>query len=1468
MGIAIVKKNRNSGHQVILMLCITIIFTFKTSGQQTDIFFQYFTTDQGLSQNLVDCILKDDQGFIWFGTWNGLNRFDGYQFEVYKYNQQDSNSISSNFIYSIAQDHFGNLWVGTGMGLNVYIYEENRFVRCHQLSAGNKTNQTINNLYTDHFGNIWIAWDNGISIISPIDNLGNFKDISESFNNGLFEKLSVTSFYEKDGEQMFIGSNSGLFQLDYSNLSNKRVDLFETPENSGFPIMSLHIEENNLWIGFEGRGAIKYHLENKTIKSYSTNPEDKNSLVHNTVKAIASDSKGSLILGTLGGLSIYNPLEDNFVNYTSDPDKKYSLNNNFVNSILADSDGYVWVGTEKGGVSKYNIYRKKFQSLGFEIGENKKLSHNTINSIYDDGRYIWIGTAGGGLDRYDKKMEALKVYRFKSNDPSSLSSDFVTSIYRDRRGNMWIGTWGGGIHKLQLKDQEKGNFIGFQNNLEDSTSLINNFISSVTEGPYGNIWIATLGGLDVYNPDTEKFAHIQLPENIKPIDEVGCLLYDNNGNLWAGTEHGLYIFMPTKNGVVDQANPKVLYLTADPQNNSSLSGNYIISLFQDYQKNIWIGTYGNGFNRCEFKPGEKPVFKRYTENNGLSNNVVYGMLDDAHGNLWLSTENGLSRFNIITEKFKNYYQSDGLLSNQFYWSASHKNNQGTMYFGGMKGLNMFHPDSIHDNQFYPNPAFTGLKIYSQQVEVGKSYDGVKVLDKVISASKKIELSHRTKEFTIEFSALHYDQPEKNKYQYKLENFDKGWNTVSSSKRYATYSNLDGGDYTFYLRASNNDDLWKPEPIKLEITIIPPWWKTWWFRIAIIVLVTGATLTYIRIRIYNLKVQKLRLEKKVVERTAKIEEQKEELQSLADSLLDANIQLEEQKTFVESQNEEILEQRDKLLEMNKKVQAANQQRINFFTNISHEFRTPLTLILSPLEQLVNSKDVAYELKQKFQIMYKNARRLFNLINQLMELRKVETGKLDLKASKDDFVKFVTAISQSFHELSLKRNLNFLVDAVPEKLDMYFDHEKLENIVYNLLSNAFKYTPENGTVNLQITKKQRQRKDYSDFVAVVDRGAYKEANYNDFVEISVTDTGIGVEQSLITEIFKMFYRSPSIEGTHVHGTGIGLSLVKELVKAHRGLLFVKSQKNKGSVFCALFPTDEKYLLPEEMVEDNESLAIDIKKSKPSIKKGNEGSTSGKLIDLTKQHLPQILIVEDNHDLRTYLANELSESFKILEAVNGREGLEMANLHSPDLIISDIMMPEIDGFELCTKIKSTINTSHIPVVLLTAKTGIDDRITGYNTGADEYIAKPFNIEVLKSRVQNILKNKEEYRKLFVERSFAEPKKITSNHVDEQFIKEAIKTVENNYHSPDFSVEKFASLMNMSRSLLHKKLVAIVGNSPIDFITSIRMKKAVSLLLNSGININEVAYKVGFNDPKYFSRCFKRQMGKTPSEFLKEHQ
>ena len=1456
-----------------------------TTAQKSVLRFQHYTADQGLSQNMVDCILEDSKGFMWFGTWNGLNRFDGYTFTIFKQNPDERKSLSNNFIYSMCEDKSGNLWIGTANGLNVYLYEKDRFVVFRHMPENERSiiSNNINAIISDKNGNIWIGTDKGadkLSVSGQSDIIEKIQHYPSGNQSGSLSGANVLSIYEDPEGRIWMGTDNGLNLLDEQHIAfmhylNNPQDPNTLPENT---INAIYRESSGtLWIG-TNNGLSSMDVSSGRFTNYSNDPADPKSLLHNTVMSITEDRTGRLIIGTLGGLSIYDKGHDNFDNYRHNLNASYGLNNDFINCLYSDKNGNIWIGTERGGINIYNIYQKNFEFLEHVPGNKNSLSHSTVNSIWEDDHYIWIGTAGGGLNRYDKKSETFEHYYFRSGDPNSLASDFITSIHGDREGNLWIGSWGGGLDKLTPENKAKGRFIHYNQSPGDSMSLINDFVSSIIEDQRGYLWIGTLGGLNKYNPSTNRFEHFTGTFYNKAVDQVGCLQFDRQKNLWVGTIQGLFKIPAQRDGEIDPRSDEMIYYVNVPEDSNSISGNYVISICMDKQNNLWFGTYGNGINKLvvDSDDSKSVKFVNYTEKDGLSNNVVYGILEDNTGNLWLSTDNGLSRFDPVHEIFRNYYTSDGLQSNQFYWAACYKNSQGKLYYGSMNGLNAFYPDKINVTKSYPGTIITDFKVFNQSVEVGETYYRRVLLESSITSSKKIVLSYRSREFSIEFSALDFDQPEKVRYAYKMDGFDEHWTYVSANRRFANYTNLKGGDYTFMVKATNKDGLTDALPYQLQIKIIPPFWATWGFRIAMIVLLISSIIIYNRYRVYTLKLQKKKLEQLVKERTAKIEEQTKELKTQAKNLLETNLQLEKrqeqiegQKNQLEIQNTEILEQRDKLIELNKKVQQINQQQLKFFTHISHEFRTPLTLISAPIEQMIQEVNGKTYLKNKLQLVYKNTQRMLHLINQLMEIRKVETGKIELRASKGDIVKFVNNIAQSFKTLAVQKDIRYRISAMPDLIEIYFDNDKVENIIYNLLSNAFKYTAGKGNIDVTLSV-CKGYPDHSEVIPIIDKHHYKHLDIKEYVEIKVSDTGPGIDHNHVKDIFRRFYRVHNPLNYALKGTGIGLFLVKELVKAHKGLLFVETSEKGGSSFSVLLPTSANHLSMDEIIDKNhadenlqKNVHVQILSDQSENATQNPENNNG-LVSAEQNGNALVLIIDDDLELLSIMRDYLGRNFRIIQATNGVEGLEMARKHQPNLIISDIMMPEMDGLELCNQIKNSIHTSHIPVILLTARSEVDDFIEGLESGADDYIPKPFNIKILEAKSKSLIENRSRLRKLFVQSLVPIPKEVTTTHVDEQFLQRTIKIVEKNINNPEFGVQKLAAEMCVSRSLLHKKLTAIVELSANDFITSMRLKKSALLLLQGNLNISEIAFEVGFNDPKYFSRCFKKHFGLSPSEYI----
>jgi ligand-binding sensor domain-containing protein/signal transduction histidine kinase/CheY-like chemotaxis protein/AraC-like DNA-binding protein len=1423
----------------ICIVALNILCLAYSYAQNINLRFQHYTSDNGLSQNTVDCILKDSHGFMWFGTWNGLNRFDGYSFVVYK-SENLPNSLSNNFIYAICEDKNGNLWVGTKNGLNKFDYSRNKFTRYffEKDNPNSLPDNTILSLTCDCNGLIWIGTSNGLCTINIDNEDHDLIQISRITKVAKVELHScqVNSILQDKKRNYWIGTSNGLVKIDSTrNKSERFLNNPVYPNSISYNLINVVFEDryNNIWVGTQF-GLNKLNPKTRVIERYYNNPDNPRSLYHFVINDIKEDCNGNLLIATLGGLNKYNTKTDDFDKFPFNQNDDYSLNNEFINSLLADDQGNVWIGTDKGGVNKYSIYQKQFGYMVHEPASSNCLSNSTINSIYDETNILWVGTAGGGLNQYDKRTGRFTCYMSNSHNSSGINNNFITTVLRDKKQNLWIGTWGGGLNKM-LSPSGKGIFKKYLNS-SNPNSICDVYVSSIWEDESGFLAVGNLGGLDLFYPQNEKFVHIANNVHWKnKIAEVGCILKDRKGNYWIGTRIGLFRIPAhlIDKTLCDTDIERFLNIPGDP---SSIPGNYVISLYEDKTGNIWVGTYGNGICKIELSGNGKPVFKSYNEKDGLANNVVYAILEDNQHNLWLSTDNGLSRFDWQHNSFKNFYVIDGLQGNQFYWSAACEGADGRMYFGGVKGLNYFHPDAIMDYPFHPKVVLSDLKIFNTSVNIGKWNNKKAILDKAISETQRIKLSYKENVFSLEFSSLDYFLPEKIEYAYKMEGVDNDWVIVPSSRRFASYTNLKGGEYTFLVKARNSDGLWSENPTKLQITILPPFYETGWFRVLAFVIITVSVVAYFQYRTKKLKSRKKILEEMVADRTQQIEEQKEQL---------------------ELQNKEISVQRDKLIELNKRVQIANQLKLRFFTNISHEFRTPLTLILGPIEKLIKSWNGDEASRQTLLLINRNAQRLLHLINQLMEFRKIETGKQDLKVSKGAMNHFIENIYQSFEPLSKQRNVDYKFLSEPITEETWFDHDKLENVMFNLLSNAFKYTPEQGKITVSLNIKPKTAVNIEK----------NERNSNKLIEIRVSDTGIGIDKEHLNNVFKQFYRINTPDNLKVKGSGIGLSLTKELIKAHHGTIYVESELGKGATFIIHIPYQKESFSGNEIIETtlenrkNYDAQIEVLSEELSTV-SSENISDAEMNEISNK--PVILIVEDNYDLRTFMAAGLQDEYVVHEAENGRLGLELAKTNSPDMVISDIMMPEMDGLELCTHLKENIHTSHIPVVLLTARSTVDNWIEGFETGADDYIAKPFHFDIFKARIKNILETRRNLRKLFSQNFNIPPAEITTSHTDEVFLKKVINVVEEHFTDPDFGVEMLIDKMAVSRSLLHKKLTALIDQTAGDFITSMRLNKSIDLLKAQKGNISEIAYQVGFNDPKYFSRIFKKHFGVTPTDYL----
>lgn len=1372
------------------ILGLLLFFSMLAYSQNQDFRFAHLTTDNGLSQSNITCILQDRKGFMWFGTFNGLNRYDGYEFEVFHYRPNDSQSLSHNYISMLFEDHNGYLWVGTSDGLNRYNRQMHSFKSYkHQDNNPNSiSDNQIETIFEDSKGRLWIGTRNGglalfhpenESFIHYFHDENDKKSLSSNFIRVLFE--------DSDGNLWIAHGNGAI------DILNESLNEFEHLSIHGKKLTDSRISaivespNKNIWIATQGNGLYRLKRENgklNQIAYYSTASRNGYRISSNIILCLMIDRQNKLWIGTEdSGINILD-LETNTFQYCKhDPFNQSSLNHNSIWSIYEDRAGTIWIGTYAYGINLLTGRNSYFQHYQHHPGNNNCLSHDMVNSFVEDkDNHLWVATDGGGLNFFERKNNRFIHF---NRENSNIGTDVIVSLFEDTRGRLWIGTWADGLYQFDKKTKK---FIQYN---KEKDGLASNRILNISEDKDGGLWLCTFwGGLTYFNIDNQMTAVYDKNNSGLSDNDVRVLIQDFDGNLWIGTDVGLDFFnLPAKT---------FINYKHDEQNESSLSKGFVHSIIQASDSTIWIGTT-DGLNKLDRKAQK---FSHYNTENGLPNNEIKCIIESEGGILWLSTNKGISRFDIKSGVFKNYDVSDGLQGNEFNARSGIKTIRGEIIFGGNSGFNVFMPDDLDENTFIPPVIITDFKIFNNPVPIGEEKSP---LQKNISETSKIRLSYRDAVFSFEFVALNYISSEKNQYAYLMQGFEHNWNYVRST-RTATYTNLDPGEYIFKVKAANNDGLWNEEGVAIKIIIDPPLWKTWWayliqalLGIAVISFVLNYFISRQRLR-NALKLEHLELEK---------------------------------------------------------MYELDQMKTQFFSNISHEFHSPMTLILSPLEKLITSQVTDDRIKNSLILIQRNAQRLQRMTNQLKDLQKLETDDLQLSLSRGDIIRYIREIVLSFQDYALDHRIHFNFKAEPEVVIAWFDADKLDKIIYNLLSNAFKFTPDQGEITVAVSiiasdrmAKSEQRKD-------------RAARY---VELSVQDSGIGIPDDKIEHIFQRYFHLEDYQGQHYDGSGVGLAFVYELIKLYHGEIVVNSVEGQGAKFTVQIPLDEQYLEENQLVGEFNITPIDMATSQDLAGMDSDDSDDSQTLnpEVAVKDIAVILIVEDDQDVRDYIQSSLESKYRIFCAENGLEGFKRALKIIPDLIISDVKMPEMSGIELCNQLKADEKTSHIPIILLTAYSSRESKIEGLIKGADAYLTKPFSIDVLEAQVTNLLESRRKLREKFSRELLLGPKKIVITDIDEKFLQRVMEMIEKHISDEKFNAEILSKKIGMSRMQLYRKLRGLTDQTVHEFIRTIRLKRAAQLFEEKRMTITEVAFEVGFNDLTYFARCFRKQYQKSPSEYV----
>lgn len=1315
-------------------------------------YFRSISVDKGLSQSTVFAIVQDTLGFMWMATQDGLNRYDGETFTVYRPSKGDKKSIQSNYIRSIYLDHKGLLWVGGNQGVSRYDYASNNF---QNYKLPRKPGEWyISSVIQDADKLIWASSSAG-ELFCLDQNTEQFKQVN--FDASAYGIKSVRHLALLKNT-LLVGTDVGLFKM---NMKSRKLTSFNL--GSAKPINEVFIDDQVLWVGTEGNGLIKYKLTTGDWQNYRHQVTTVNgSLADNDVRGISKDAQGNLWLGTFRGLSILDPKTGIFQNYYHQASIPYTLSQNSVRFVYRDKQMGMWMGTFYGGINYYHQNDIKFNLLNQNTGR-LSLNDQVVNLIKEDSKdNFWIGTNDKGLNYWDRKAGTIRYYTYKESDPNSLSSNNIKSIAFDQSGKLLVGTHNAGLNYL---DPATGKSKVFRHVASDPKSITGDMVYALLKDHQNRIWVGTRTGLDQFNIADQSFSHIYIDKAGKRLtsDELTYLLEDSKKRIWIGTTNGVNLFYPEN-------------LLFDPFPGATLSNDVVSCIAEDHKKRIWVGTR-DGLNLFDENTRS---FVTFNTRKDFLTGTIYGIQPDDDGYLWISTNKGLVKFDPDTRKIQMFDNKDGLQNNQFNLYAFCKANDGMMLFGGINGISYFYPKTLDQAPLKLKVTFTGLEVFNKTVVPD---DGYGILDQHIDQAAKLTFGHEFKQFSIFFNAFNYISPNRTKYQYKLEGFDADWQLTDNVPK-ASYTNLQPGKYVFHVKAIG--PLGESSATKsLEIVVLPPWWNSNWFYLLVCLLGAGAG--YIIYRVVSERIRTLH--------QLKLERMERE-----------------------------------------KVNSINQMKMDFFTNVSHEFRTPLTLILAPLEEIMNKPVTDKSLRRHHELMLLNAKRLYHLVDQLFEFKKTELGTKKLKVNRADMVSFIHEVYSSFITLSAKNKIKYTYNSTEARLPFYFDKDSIEKILFNLLSNAFKYTPEAGSITVELTRK------------------------NNDALIKVSDTGIGIDIQHQDRIFDRFYQ---VSGAEMNlGSGVGLAFTKRLVELHHGTITVESAPGKGSVFIVSIPlSDEQYDADEHSGSPRYELSVENDEQGNFVE--DEAFENPITVD-DGQEKEKLLVVDDNPEIVDYLKNYFSNIYQVSVAYDGKEALGLLDEEQVDLIICDVMMPELDGIHFCKKIKQNIRTCHIPVVLLTAKNETNHQIKGLEVGADDYVTKPFSIALLEAKLQNISRSRKRLKEYYSSSTEIIPENIAFNTLDEDFLREAIAIIESHITESDFSVDKFSREIGMSRSNLYLKLKAITGESATDFIKRIRFKKAVELMESRQYTIAQVAYMSGFNSPSYFSTAFKQYYDCMPTEYL----
>ena len=1359
-----------------LLYIIFTLFFDQVIGQEPS--YLFVKTNPDLGNRAITCMTTDSNNHMWIGTYGGgLKRYDGLNVETYSHNPFSQSSVSNSTVFDLVFNQNHGLWIATQNGINLFDPNTKTF------SLFNPISEIISaHALCEINDNLLIVGTHqkGIYFFNTITKTFNKIGIPETIDeNGLL----INDIVIDQLSRIWVGTNYGIFNVDKNAMMLSRLS-FRGSENitpNNTEVLSLEVDHiGNIWIGTVDDGLFK--ILPSGVNSFEV---EHYKISNKRIFSVKEYDNKFMLLGSENDGLFFVSFEGEILNrYLKEKGNEFGVQSNSIWSILCDAKNRIWLGSYNQGLVKFDPNHFKFQFLQNNSESIIRPFPLSISSIVKDNKdRIWFSSVDNGVYVFDNSNgEYIHL-----NDPNNkiakgFNSLDITSLFIDSQQNIWIASWYNGLYILRNGAK---NFINI-NTDSIPNKLMSNRVVSFSEDSSGVIWIGTFeGGLysfDIYSDklihyDNQQFIDFELDKgNIRKVT------IDTNDNVWLGTRKGLYRYNP-KTKMITSLNKKIESVI------KNFDSNFIVfSIYEDTNNTIWIGT--DGYGLLSYSPSNDKI-NWHGEGKEIRKMSINSITQTYDGSFWLGTDNGLIRYNNDSDEYRVFDRSDGLLNNNVNRNSFY-NEQNTLYFGTIGGINFFNPIDIPKNESLPKLTFQKLKISNNKVSISKKSP----LKKALNQLDTLILRHNQSSFSIDYMGVSHTRSEKNSYAYMLDGLEEDWNYVGQ-QRTANYTNIKPGEYIFRLKAANNDGYWTSEPKTIYIKVLSPWWLSWWAKSLYVIV-------FIWLGYYIYSLITLRISEK---RKAELERSQRK------------------------QNEEL-----------------NNKKIQFFTNISHEFRTPLTLILNPLESLISDKHIINlpsEIKNKHKIIHRNTKRLKRLIDELMDFRKMQFSELKVQIREVDLIKIVTNITSNFEEEANYRKIDFEIkfeDSIPKRI--FVDASMFDKILFNLLSNAFKATSENGKITVKISHHTQGL-----VFPLMD-----ENNTQSGFEFDITDTGIGINRKNIKNIFNRFYQSEENNEQYYSGTGIGLEVVKKFIDYHKGKISVESEKGIGTTF--------KVFIPDSNIQsfENEQFVNNKKTSQLKEKKSTHHSDDSHFKNTKTSKQKTVLIVEDNMELREYLKFELKNQYKVLEASNGKKGLEIAKKNKPDVIVADVMMPEMDGFQMTKLLKSDRATLNIPVIMLTAKVAEGDRIHGISSGADIYLKKPFSVELLQTHLRQLIKSKERFYETYFNSLDLE---IKSTGGSQKILADVINVINQNLSKEDLCVQDIADELALSRSKLYRKIKELTGKSANEMIRKMRLEKSKEFLIITDMTIGEICYKVGFSSPSYYTKRFKEHTGLIPKEY-----